>query len=115
MIVQTPSLDPVELLKGALKIYAPATQEAPICTYLVAQMSAHGMRAFRDEAGNAVGIIDPPDAQAQNARELVLLGHMDTVPGFIVVRQKGDKLYGRGAVDARGPLCTFIAAAAATG
>jgi [amino group carrier protein]-lysine/ornithine hydrolase len=115
MTVLTSSIDPVDLLEGALRIYAPATLEAPICAYLVSQMAALGMRAFRDEAGNAVGIIDPPDGEAQNIRELVLLGHMDTVPGFIEVRRSGDKLYGRGAVDARGPLCTFIAAAAATG
>lgn len=115
MTVMTSLIDPIDLLEGALKIYAPATQEAPICAYLVSRMTALGMRAFRDEAGNAVGTIDPPDGEAQNIRELVLLGHMDTVPGFIEVRRDGDQLYGRGAVDARGPLCTFIAAAAAAG
>jgi LysW-gamma-L-lysine carboxypeptidase len=115
MTAITSLADPFDLLEGALKIYAPATQEALICANLVSRMNALGMRAFRDEAGNAVGIIDPPDGEAQNIRELVLLGHMDTVPGFIEVRRDGDKLYGRGAVDARGPLCTFIAAAAAAG
>jgi len=44
-----------------------------------------------------------------------LLGHMDTVPGYIDVRRADGKLYGRGAVDARGPLCAFIAAAAQAG
>jgi LysW-gamma-L-lysine carboxypeptidase len=85
-------------------------------------MTALGMHAFRDDAGNAVGIIDPPSPERgegtvvrADLRELVLLGHMDTVPGFIDVRRAGDQLYGRGAVDARGPLCAFIAAAAAAG
>jgi LysW-gamma-L-lysine carboxypeptidase len=41
----------------------------------------------------------------------VLLGHIDTVEGFIPVRQEGDLLYGRGAVDAKGPMATFISAA----
>lgn len=113
----------IALLEGSLNIYGPATHEEKICDYLVAQMHALGLRAFRDEAGNAVGIIEPTLQPANNAatpdprplRELVLLGHMDTVPGFIPVRREGDQLYGRGAVDARGPLCTFIAAAAKVG
>jgi LysW-gamma-L-lysine carboxypeptidase len=44
---------------------------------------------------------------------VVLLGHIDTVPGEIPVRIENGELWGRGAVDAKGPLCTFVAAAAA--
>ncbi len=105
-------LDAIALLEGALRVYGPATHEEQIGAYLVAQMGTLGMRAFRDEAGNAVGIVEP---EGGATREIVLLGHMDTVPGFIEVRREGGKLYGRGAVDARGPLCTFIAAAAQAG
>ncbi|HKC91895.1 MAG TPA: M20/M25/M40 family metallo-hydrolase, partial [Candidatus Limnocylindria bacterium] len=42
---------------------------------------------------------------------VVLLGHIDTVPGEIAVRVEGDDLVGRGAVDAKGPLAAFVAAA----
>jgi LysW-gamma-L-lysine carboxypeptidase len=42
---------------------------------------------------------------------VVLLGHIDTVPGEIAVRVEGDELMGRGAVDAKGPLAAFVAAA----
>ena len=122
-------MDAINLLEGALKIYGPPTQEQVVCDYLVAQMNALGMRAFRDEAGNAVGVIDPPvpplsplpaprkaeENEAGIPREIVLLGHMDTVPGFIEVRREDGKLFGRGAVDARGPLCAFIAAATVLG
>jgi LysW-gamma-L-lysine carboxypeptidase len=55
-----------------------------------------------------VGSIGDPEA----GREIVLLGHMDTVPGFIPVHWRGDRLYGRGAVDAKGPLAAFVLAAA---
>ena len=69
-------------------------------------------RAFVDEAGNAVGEMGPADA----ARTVILLGHIDTVPGNIPVRIEpapdGDVLYGRGSVDAKGPLATFAAAVA---
>jgi LysW-gamma-L-lysine carboxypeptidase len=37
---------------------------------------------------------------------------MDTVPGNIPVEQRNRKLYGRGAVDAKGPLATAVIAAA---
>ncbi|MBI1802552.1 MAG: [LysW]-lysine hydrolase [Chloroflexi bacterium] len=105
--------DPITLLEGALKVYGPSTREQAICDYLVEQMTTLGLRAFRDPAGNAVGILESPASSP--LRELVLLGHMDTVPGFIEVRRNGGSLYGRGAVDARGPLCAFIAAAALCG
>ena len=61
--------------------------------------------AFVDEAGNAVGIV------GGGSREVVLLGHIDTFAGFPPVRVEGRKLYGRGAVDAKGPLCAFACAA----
>jgi LysW-gamma-L-lysine carboxypeptidase len=44
---------------------------------------------------------------------VVLLGHIDTVPGEIPVRVEDGELIGRGAVDAKGPLAAFVAAATA--
>jgi LysW-gamma-L-lysine carboxypeptidase len=61
--------------------------------------------AYVDAVGNAVGII------GEGAHDVVLLGHIDTFPGFPPVRCEGRLLYGRGAVDAKGALCTFTAAA----
>jgi [amino group carrier protein]-lysine/ornithine hydrolase len=49
---------------------------------------------------------------------LILLGHIDTVPGEIPVQvtSTGSSiLYGRGAVDAKGPLAAFVDAVAAVG
>ena len=46
----------------------------------------------------------------RGSREIVLLGHIDTVPGRIPVRREGDILHGRGSVDAKGPLACFVAA-----
>jgi [amino group carrier protein]-lysine/ornithine hydrolase len=48
-----------------------------------------------------------------------LLGHIDTVPGEIDVRRNGipphEVLYGRGSVDAKGPLACFVDAVAKAG
>lgn len=43
--------------------------------------------------------------------KIVLLGHIDTVPGDIPVRVVDGVLHGRGSCDAKGPLATFVAAA----
>ncbi|MBI4791034.1 MAG: [LysW]-lysine hydrolase [Chloroflexi bacterium] len=100
---------PTELLKGLVEIYSPSQQERAAVEYLVAQMSALGFRAFIDDAGNAVGIL------GNGPREVVLLGHIDTFHGFIDVRQEDGKLYGRGSVDAKGCLATFVSACTRVG
>lgn len=94
----------VELLRQMLEIYSPSMAEDELAAYLVERMQERGFRAYRDEAGNAVGEL------GHGEREIMLLGHMDTVPGFIPVHLENDELYGRGAVDAKGPLAAFIAA-----
>lgn len=106
----------IDLLQGLVRIPSLSREEATATHWLVAQMQAAGYdRAFVDDAGNAVGELGPADAP----RVLVLLGHIDTVPGNIAVRIEstadGDVLFGRGSVDAKGPLATFVAAAARVG
>ena len=102
----------VDLVRGLVAIPSVSTHEASAAAWLVNQMRAHGFdRAFVDEAGNAVGEL----GEASAARTIVLLGHIDTVPGNIPVRIEGDLLYGRGSVDAKGPLATFVAGAARFG
>jgi len=102
------SIDEVGFLEGLISIPSPSGEEDAVADYLVERMSALGFRAHRDVVGNAVGVLGDADAE----QEIVLLGHMDTVPGFIPVHRRGDLLYGRGAVDAKGALATFVLAAA---
>jgi LysW-gamma-L-lysine carboxypeptidase len=98
----------VSFLRELVSIPSPSGEEDAVAEYLVGQMAAWDFRARRDEVGNAVGALGDPGAE----RSIVLLGHMDTVPGHIAVRQEGGRLYGRGAVDAKGPLAAFVLAAA---
>ncbi len=97
-----------QTLLGLLRIYSPSGHENAAVQWLVQHMQALGLRAHVDAAGNAVGTI------GTGARHLLLLGHIDTVPGEIDVRAEGDVLYGRGAVDAKGALAAFVDAAAAS-
>lgn len=102
----------IDLVHGLVAIPSLSRQEAVASTWLVSQMRAAGFdRAAMDAAGNAVGELGASDAE----RTLVLLGHIDTVPGNIPVRVEGGRLFGRGSVDAKGPLATFVAAAARFG
>lgn len=101
---------PERLLQEMLETPSFSGQEQAIAELLVRRMSqVPDMHAFRDAAGNAVGIM------GEGPEEIVLLGHMDTAPGAVPVRREGDLLYGRGSVDAKGPLAAFIAATAAVG
>lgn len=101
--------DEVALLRGMLEIDSFSGQERALAAYLCAWMERRGLRAHIDRAGNAIGQI------GDSGPLVVLLGHMDTAPGRVAVRQEGDLLYGRGSVDAKGPLAAFICAAARLG
>jgi LysW-gamma-L-lysine carboxypeptidase len=101
-------MDKVAFLEQLISIPSPSGEEAAVGEFLVAQMADMGFQARLDKVGNAVGVMG--DAEAE--QKIVLLGHMDTVTGNVPVRLHDNLLYGRGAVDAKGPLATFILATA---
>ena len=103
----SPAAADVDLLRRLVAIESTSDHEADAVAELCRQMAARGFRAEVDAAGSAIGVI------GHGPRRVVLLGHIDTVPGQIPVRIVDGVLHGRGAVDAKGPLCTFVAAAAA--
>ncbi len=102
-------MNPIDLLEGLVKIPSPSQHEREAVDYLVAQMASLGFRALRDDVGNAVGIL------GEGPRDVVLLGHIDTFSGQIDVRREDGRLYGRGAVDAKGCLAAFVSAGARVG
>lgn len=57
--------------------------------------------AHLDGVGNVVA------SRGTGDKELVLLGHIDTVPGGPVHRIEDEVIWGRGAVDAKGPCCAM--------
>jgi len=106
-----------DTLIGLVSQYSPSGQERGAVEWLVARMKSLGYdNAFIDEAGNAVGVM------GKGPKQVVLLGHIDTVPGEISVRvepagatRESPLLYGRGSVDAKGPLASFVDAVAKVG
>ena len=89
-----------------MEIYSPTYSEGEAVSYLTEQMEKAGFQAEIDPIGSAIGRI------GSGERHVLLLGHIDTAPGKLPVRKQGDLLFGRGAVDAKGPLAAFVAAAA---
>lgn len=93
------------LLKGLVDIESPAGGEKEACGFLEEQMLDLGLDASIDGIGNVVG------TAGTGKTTLLLLGHIDTYPGRIPVRVEGRHLWGRGSVDAKGPLAAFTVAA----
>ena len=98
-------MDPITLLEEAVRIPSTSGNERKVADYLVQQMQELGFDAHIDEAGNAIGM-------KGEGKTILMVGHIDTVGGEVPVQKKRHTLYGRGTVDAKGPLCTFIMAAA---
>ena len=97
--------DDIALIRRMVEFYSPATEEAETSAFLVDAMRQRGFTAHRDEVGNAVGEIGSGD------RHIALIGHIDTAPGIVPVREEDGVLYGRGSVDAKGSFATFVCAA----
>ncbi len=97
---------PVQLLTDMLSIYSPSGREAAISEFLIKEMRKLGFTVRKDGIGDVIGEI------GQGEPTILLCGHMDTIIGNLPVRMENNKLYGTGAVDAKGPLAAMIIAAA---
>jgi len=95
----------VDLLTRMIKIYSPSGNEEEVSLFLANEMKKVGFHVHRDEVGNVIGEI------GEGSPVVLLCGHMDTVEGEIPVRVEDNQLYGRGSVDAKGPLAAMIMAA----
>ena len=92
------------LLDGMLRIYSPSGHEEEMAKFVSKSMARLGYRVEVDGAGNVLGWIG-------SGRPVALLcAHMDTVAGRLPVRWEGDIVWGRGAVDCKGPLTALILA-----
>ncbi|UCH88346.1 MAG: [LysW]-lysine hydrolase [Thermoplasmata archaeon] len=98
--------DTIETLRELVSISSPSGSEEPAVEYLVKLMTKMGLEAQIDEVGNAVG------STKGKGVKILMVGHVDTVVGEIPVRESEGMLFGRGTVDAKGPLMAMIFAAA---
>lgn len=100
------ALDPAVVLDELLRIPSPTGDVDAAAERLTTLAEEAGYETERDAGGNVVMSWGTGDPSAG----IVLLGHLDTVPGDIPVRHQHGRLHGRGAVDAKGPLAAALAA-----
>lgn len=94
------------LLREMVSIPSPTGEEQAATEHLAAWLREHGREAHLDDVGNV---------RAPGDDAVLLTSHVDTVPGNIEVREADGELWGRGSVDATGPLCAMAVAAVETG
>ncbi|MGB9964369.1 [LysW]-lysine hydrolase [Halobacterium hubeiense] len=99
-------MTPRELLEALVSTPSVSGAEAEAAGVLVDYFERHGREAYTDDAGNVRAPADD---------SVLLTSHVDTVPGHIDVRVEDGELWGRGSVDATGPLAAMAAASVETG
>jgi len=92
------------LLHEAIATASPSGSEEAVVTALLALLEDRVDEAYRDEVGNLVV------RRGEGPTRITMLGHVDTVPGDVPVLESDGALYGRGSVDAKGPLVASLAA-----
>jgi len=93
-----------DFLLQFLEVYSPSYREKEASDFLLKAACELGLDAHQDSADNVVAEIGEGD-------EVLLFSHIDTIQGRLEVREEGGNIYGRGAVDAKGPLTALLFAA----
>ncbi|WP_256288524.1 [LysW]-lysine hydrolase [Halobellus inordinatus] len=94
------------LLADLVSIPSPSGEEEAAARRLKAFFEAHDRDVWIDEIGNVRAPADD---------SVLLTSHIDTVPGDVPVKIENGVLWGRGSVDATGPLASMAVAAVETG
>ncbi|MET9374501.1 M20/M25/M40 family metallo-hydrolase [Streptomyces sp. NPDC002992] len=97
----------LDLLSRAVELSSVSRDEREIAEFLAEWCAEHGIKAEVDAANNLVA------TKGAGAKRLLMLGHLDTVPHRWPVRWDGEVLSGRGSVDAKGSLVTYLQTLAA--
>ncbi len=99
-------LNPHDFLEKVVAIPSLSGEESKVANYLVETLRSHATKTFVDDVGNAV-----VEFTGSGNKQIMFLGHIDTVAGNIPIEIRNNKLYGRGSVDAKGATCTALIAA----
>jgi len=95
----------IELLKQLVSIKSITYNEKEACAFFARALPSIGWNSVKtDDVGNVIA------QRGSGDKEIILLGHIDTVPGGPEARIDGELLWGRGSVDAKGPLCALALA-----
>jgi [amino group carrier protein]-lysine/ornithine hydrolase len=99
-------VDEATVLLRLLRRYSPSGAEGPAVAEFVRIARTLGYAARVDGAGNGIA------RRGHGSPRILYLGHIDTVAGRRPARRARGRVYGRGAVDAKGPLAAALVAGA---
>ena len=103
-------MDPVAFARGLIDIDSTTGREGEAGRWLARRLRELGFAVTEQpvdgERGNVIATAGPGNANP----DVVLSTHFDCVPPFFPSRVDGDRLYGRGACDAKGILAAQVAA-----
>ena len=97
-------MDEAAALERLVRRYSPSGHETPAVREFCRVASELGYATRVDGAGNGIA------RRGRGHPRVVFLGHIDTVDGRLPVRRRAGRLYGRGSVDAKGPLAAALLA-----
>ena len=96
--------DAWQLLHNLVATPSPSGHEEEAAGVLRDWLAKRGLSPTTDAAGNVRA------SAGSGPIHVLLAGHIDCAEPFVPARIDGDVLWGRGAVDAKGPLAAFAAA-----
>ncbi|MBN2417475.1 M20/M25/M40 family metallo-hydrolase [bacterium] len=97
-----------ELLKILIDIPSVTGEEQRVCGFLASHLESDGWQVTRQPLDNGRFNI----FAAAGDPVVTFSTHMDTVPPHFACREEGDRIFGRGACDAKGSLAAQVSAAA---
>ncbi|MGV9172395.1 MAG: M20/M25/M40 family metallo-hydrolase, partial [Promethearchaeia archaeon] len=92
----------IDFLKSCIEFYSPSGKEKDYAQFLEEFLKKAGFKTHFDKIGNLI-------AEKGNGNpHILLVSHMDTIPGKLPVIEKDGKIFGRGAVDCKPSLAAMI-------
>ena len=110
MTTAADATDILALTRGLVDIDSTTGREGPAARWLADYLRAHGWSVLEQRVdATRFNVIATPAGQTIGA--ITFSTHIDCVPPYFPSRLEGDRLYGRGACDAKGILAAQVAAA----
>lgn len=97
-------MNSVDFLYELVKTPSLSTHEYLVAGLIRKRMKKLGIRAFIDKAGNVVSVNEKKKIEC----DLLIFSHMDTVSPILPCKRTKTDVYGRGSVDAKGPLSALL-------
>lgn len=97
-------IDAVGFLIELLEIPSPSGEERKLTSFLAKRLEEWGYQVDLDRAGNVVAQL------GEGETTILFASHVDTVPGFLPVREEDGRIFGRGAVDAKASVAAMAVA-----